>query len=226
MQRTDLLIIGGGTAGLAAAATASEHGLAAVVVEKNDELGGQLHWSFGQFSAAGTRLQERLGISDSPQEHYDDVMRIGHGHPTSHLVRLAVEQAGAMVDWLEDLGFPFTPECPALVHGHEVYSKPRTYWGRGPRTEGGLAILQTLRPCVGPSIDVLLNHRFVDLMVDGDRVVGARVEHAGNPIEITAQCHITHDRGVRGEPNIAGRDAASLVDCAGRLSGPRHGRRA
>lgn len=186
MPTTDLLIIGGGTAGLAAAVTASELGLSTVMLEKTDRLGGQLHWSFGQFSAAGTRRQRERGIEDTADDHYDDVLRIGHDNATHHLVRLAVDQAGPMVDWLESLGFPFAPECPALVHGHEVYGRPRTYWGTGPRTEGGLAILRTLEPHVGPEVDVRLGHRMTDLLVRDETVTGARADGPDGTVEITA----------------------------------------
>lgn len=227
MPTTDLLIIGGGTAGLAAAVTASELGLRATVVEKTDDLGGQLHWSFGQFSAAGTRLQRERGIEDTPAEHYADVMRIGHDLATSHLVRLAVEQAGPMVDWIEGLGFPFAPECPALVFGHEVYSKPRTYWGDGPRTEGGLAILRTLRPHVGGQVEVLLGHRLVDLLVDGDgTVVGARVESTGATVEITAQATLLTTGGYAANRALLAeqqpRWPSALVGCRDHATGDGH----
>lgn len=227
MPTTDLLIIGGGTAGLAAAVTAAELGLRAIVVEKTDDLGGQLHWSFGQFSAAGTRLQREHGIEDTPEEHYADVMRIGHDLATPHLVRLAVEQAGPMVDWLQTLGFPFAPECPALVFGHEVYSKPRTYWGAGPRTEGGLALLRTLRPHVGAGVEVRLGHRLVDLLVDEDRtVVGAKVESAGATTEITARATLLTTGGYAANRELLAeqqpRWPTALVGCRDHATGDGH----
>jgi fumarate reductase flavoprotein subunit len=64
----ELIVVGGGNAGLAAAVTASELGLRTVVLEKTDRLGGQLHWSSGHFSAAGTRRQRQRGIDDDPYQ--------------------------------------------------------------------------------------------------------------------------------------------------------------
>ncbi|MFA9432029.1 FAD-dependent oxidoreductase [Egicoccus sp. AB-alg2] len=226
MARTDLLIIGGGTAGLAAAVTASELGIAATVVEKTDDLGGQLHWSFGQFSAAGTLLQRERGIEDTPDEHYADVMRIGHELATPHLVRLAVDRAGPMVDWLESLGFPFAPESPALVYGHEVYSRPRTYWGAGPRTEGGLAILRTLRPRVGDGIDVRLGHRVTDLLVEDGAVVGARVASADGEFEIRARATLLTTGGYAANRALLAeqqpRWPSALVGCRDHATGDGH----
>ncbi len=139
-----LIIVGGGNAGLAAAVRSSQLGMSTVLIEKTDRLGGQLHWSSGHFSAAGTRRQRQSGIEDHPDLHFQDVLRIGHGRNDLALVRLAVNEAAATVDWLEALGLPFGSDTPAVVTGHELYSRPRTYWaGEDPRT-GGLPLMETL----------------------------------------------------------------------------------
>ena len=52
----DIVICGAGTAGLACAIAAAEAGASVVVVEKDVEIGGTLHLSAGQMSAAGSRL--------------------------------------------------------------------------------------------------------------------------------------------------------------------------
>ena len=72
----DLIIVGGGTAGLPAAIFAARRGARVLVIEASLQLGGTLFLSTGQMSAAGTRLQKQKGITDSPQLHFDDVMRI------------------------------------------------------------------------------------------------------------------------------------------------------
>ena len=69
-------------------------------------------------------------------------MRISKGAADPALVRLAVDEAAGSVDWLQAHGFPFDPATPALVYGHEPYSRPRTNWG----PEGGRSILRTLWP--------------------------------------------------------------------------------
>ena len=176
----DLVIVGGGNAGLAAALAAADLGMVTVVVEKTDRLGGQLWWSSGHFSAAGTRRQRDRGIEDDPDLHFSDVMEIGHGRNNPELVRLAVDQAPAAVDWLEGLEFPFAPETPAFVSGHERYARPRTYWGGDDPTTGGLPLLDTLVPRVQASaIDVRYETAAQELEVETDasgrRVTGVVV---------------------------------------------------
>jgi fumarate reductase flavoprotein subunit len=184
----DLVIVGGGNAGLAAAAAAGERGLRTLIVEKADEPGGQLHWSSGHFSAAGARRQVERGIEDHPDLHYEDVMRMGHGLNNAALVRLAVDTAASAVDWLEDRGFPFASDAPGFVTGHELYSRPRTYWGGEDLTAGGLPLLDTLLAAVEESdtVTVRTGTTVERLEVGSDgrrrRVTGVRLD-GGSVVE-------------------------------------------
>ena len=58
----DLLVIGSGAAGLAAAVTAAQHGLRVVVVEKEPVIGGATAWSGGWMWVPGNPLAQRAGI--------------------------------------------------------------------------------------------------------------------------------------------------------------------
>ena len=64
---TDILIIGGGLAGLVAACECAEAGKKVIIVEQEGEqsLGGQAFWSFGGLFLVDTPEQRRVGIRDS-----------------------------------------------------------------------------------------------------------------------------------------------------------------
>lgn len=64
----DLLVVGSGASGLAAAVTAAWHGLKVVVVEKDDVLGGASAWSGGWMWVPGNPLAKRAGINEDPQQ--------------------------------------------------------------------------------------------------------------------------------------------------------------
>jgi fumarate reductase flavoprotein subunit len=190
-QQQDLIVVGGGTAGVACAITAAEAGTRVVVVEKTDDVGGTLHLSSGQLSAAGTRRQRSRGIEDSPDHHFDEVMALSHGHADPVLVRLAVDEAPRTIDWLEQLGFDFDPSTPALYYGHEPYSRPRTYWG----PEGGRSVLRVLRArwrelVESDTISVLFQHRADDLIRDGGAVVGVHADGPGGRVALHAPCTV------------------------------------
>ena len=67
MSRTDVIIVGGGLAGLAAAAELARRGRRAVLIDQEAEvnLGGQAFWSLGGLFMIDTLEQRRLGIRDS-----------------------------------------------------------------------------------------------------------------------------------------------------------------
>lgn len=178
-RSTSLLIVGGGNAGLAAAVTAGELGIPTIVVEKTERLGGQLHWSSGHFSAAGTRRQRRRGIVDTAEEHRTEVERMAAGMGATHLIDLATRQAASMVDWLESLGFPFSPDCPGYVWGHERYAKPRTYWGGEDLLRGGLPLLRTLVEALERrrSVSVVTGQAVEDLLIDNRTVRGVVLDN-------------------------------------------------
>ena len=137
----DLIVIGAGTAGLPAAIFAAERGASILVLDAAPEIGGTLHLSSGQMSAAGTRLQKKKGIEDSPALHLNDIMRISKGTADPMLAGLAVSNAAHTMDWLEDIGFAPLPAHPVKGLFHEPYTVERYVWGE----RMGKSILAVLR---------------------------------------------------------------------------------
>ena len=138
----DILIVGAGTVGMSCAITAAERGLKVCVLEKSNSIGGALHWSGGHMSAGGTKIQQRKGIEDSTKEHLKDIYRLNKNTGDKHLIELAVEEAPKTINWLDNLGFEFAPECPRIIYGHAAYKKARTYYG----VEKALSIYKILLP--------------------------------------------------------------------------------
>ena len=138
----DLIVIGGGSAGLPCAIFAAQQGARVLVVERAHRLGGTLDRSSGQIAAAGTRLQAELEIDDSPEAHFDDIMRISKGKVDTDLVRLFVNDAARTLDWLGEHGFTPLDGHPVKSGGHEPYVTRRYQWAE----RGGVAILKILLP--------------------------------------------------------------------------------
>ncbi len=66
MEECDVLVIGSGAAGMAAAVTARHHGLDVLVVEKEGTLGGTTARSGGWLWIPGTSLAKSWGIEETP----------------------------------------------------------------------------------------------------------------------------------------------------------------
>jgi succinate dehydrogenase/fumarate reductase flavoprotein subunit len=64
----DLLVVGSGASGLAAAVTAAWHGLKVIVVEKDPVFGGASAWSGGWMWVPGNPLAKRAGIHEDPEQ--------------------------------------------------------------------------------------------------------------------------------------------------------------
>ena len=99
-EQFDLIVLGAGTAGIPAAIFAAQRGARVLVVEKATRLGGTLFVSGGRLAAANTVFQQRLGIKDSADAFYDDVMRINNNTSDPALTRLWAEHSGETVNWL------------------------------------------------------------------------------------------------------------------------------
>ena len=164
----DLVVVGGGNAGLPTALFAAQRGARVLIVEASAALGGTLFLSSGQMSAAGTKLQKSRGIADTAQSHYDDIMRISRNTADPVLLRLAVDNAAPTFDWLMDNGLKPLDGQPITGTTHEPYSQPRYAWAK----DGGRAILKVLNEQLKPHIDagrvtVMTQTQVVELIRDG-----------------------------------------------------------
>lgn len=145
----DLVVVGGGSAGMPAALFAARRGARVLLIDHAPVLGGTLWVATGQMSAAGTALQRERGIADSPDLHFEDVMRISRGTANPGLVRLAVDHAAGTFDWLTEQGFEPLPDHPVKGFGHEPYRVPRYCWG----AQGGVSVKDVLVPLVMAAVE-------------------------------------------------------------------------
>src|ERR671932_2579237 len=99
----DVLVIGSGASGLAAAVSAQRAGARVAVAAK-----GSLQ-SCNSAKAQGG-IQAALGEDDSPEQHAEDVWRSSHETADRRLVALLTGEAPTAIHWLEELGVEFTRE--------------------------------------------------------------------------------------------------------------------
>lgn len=117
----DVVVIGGGASGLAAAIEAAGAGASVLVLEKNAMPGGSSRLSVGSINAAGSSLQRRAGIADSPDAHFADMDHfIGPfgGKENRELRRLLVDHAAETLEWLMSLGLSFYGPTADPPHRH------------------------------------------------------------------------------------------------------------
>src|SRR5262245_58606180 len=71
----DVIVVGGGGSGLAAAARAAQCGARVLLVEKQPHLGGTTGIAVGSFTTNRSRLQEKAGVIDALEDHVQDAGR-------------------------------------------------------------------------------------------------------------------------------------------------------
>jgi 3-oxosteroid 1-dehydrogenase len=103
----DVVVLGSGLAGLAAALAAVETGLEPLVIEKSPLLGGGTTQSYGLIWVGQNHLQSRAGVSDTR----DDVIRylrfLGGNELSEEKMLTFVDEAPSALKFFEDCGIPF-----------------------------------------------------------------------------------------------------------------------
>ncbi len=146
----DVIVVGGGNAGLPTAIFAAQRGARVLIIDAADKLGGTLTVSGGRMSAAGTKLQKSMGIEDSPDILFDDVMQLSNGTANPDLLRLFVDHAAQAFDWLMDNGFNVQEGVPVrrgMTHAGQ--SRPRYVWS----PDGGRGLLAVFNRVMEPLIE-------------------------------------------------------------------------
>ena len=169
----DVLVIGAGACGLAAAIAAHDSGVSVAIIEKLDRPGGNSSLSTGSVPAAGSPFQREAGIADSPERFVADLMRIGGATDCPDLVRRVVHTSAATVEWLADSVGARIALVTAYKHiGHSV---PRLH---APASRRGQDLVDDLLRAVETrGIPLAVGNGASALLPDGrGGVIGADVE--------------------------------------------------
>ncbi|PZW50903.1 fumarate reductase flavoprotein subunit [Humitalea rosea] len=109
----DLIIVGGGAAGFAAALEAAEAGASVLLLEKQPDTGGSSAMSGGCLAFAGTDMQQAQGIEDSDDLLASDLRELGGGEADDALIGAYVSNQLATYEWLKAHGQVFSPVLEA-----------------------------------------------------------------------------------------------------------------
>jgi len=206
----DVLVIGGGLAGIVTALEACRSGLTVTVVDRDSpsRLGGLALWAFGGMALVGTPLQARKHIPDSPELALRDWLRFGEVDPNDRWsmawAEHYVERSRAEVyDWLVAEGLKFLPAVNWVERGRfgEGNSVPRYHIVWGSARELVRRLLAALHAAdTGGRLTLLHRHRVASLERDGGRVSGAQAidELSGQEVRLGAPVVVLATGGLNG----------------------------
>lgn len=174
----EVVVVGSGFAGMAAAREAAANVESVVVLEKMSYVGGNSRIAGGGYCCWDSRLKlrEELGLGeDSWELHCEDTLRAGGGYASPKLAETLAKEAPAGLDLMVDAGIPFRKTLPR-IGGHSAY---RSYQIA---CTGAETMAKLKDYCIeAPGVDLRCNSKVCEVVRERDgagagRVTGVVVE--------------------------------------------------
>jgi len=173
-----VIVVGGGLAGVSAANTVLECGAKVILLDKSSFCGGNSSKATSGINGAETRTQKEKGVPDTKEIFIQDTLKGGAKRP--QVAKVLCANSGPDVDWLMDT-FSLDLSLLARLGGH---SQPRTH--RGKERFPGMTITYALIQSLENIIDrtdlarLITKAHVTDLLTnDQGGVVGVRYKKAG-----------------------------------------------
>ena len=199
----DLVVVGAGGAGLAAAVSAAQAGATVLLVESEQEVGGSTQLSAGLVTAAGTEVQAAVGVKDSPARMYQHYMDLNQWRVLPGPTRMFCEESSSIIEWVTDLGVEIPSQVSHHAHmpGLSRAGVEDVWRGHVPKDQGyGLVqALERARRRLG--VDLALGSRVEDIVVRDGQVDGVVIDG----VHITAPNVVVASGGFASNPELVAR---------------------
>lgn len=178
----DVVVIGAGGAGMAAAVTANQAGKTVIVIEKASKMGGNTILSGGALNAVDDGSETAIANKDSVDNHYNQTFNGGDKAGDPVLVHTLVDNAWAGVEWLKSLGMEFYDNVFTVTGG---------MWPRAhkPVEPEGTGFFKTYQNYIDTheGITMIYNTTAKDLILEGNVVTSVICTgETGNTVTVTA----------------------------------------
>jgi fumarate reductase flavoprotein subunit len=182
----DVVVIGSGASGLAAALTAVEGGAKVVVFEKQRTPGGTTNFFEGMF-AVESQMQREHYIEYGRDEAFKSIMEYSHWLANPRLVRAIVNESAGTIAWLQKQGVEFAGVTINMPNA------PRTYHV----VKGtGLAVVKMLvTKAKEKGIDLRLGTPVKRLVKEGGRITGVLFEGESGELRVKAKAVVIASGG-------------------------------
>lgn len=192
-RKFDVIIVGGGGTGVAAALEAASNGASVLVLEKAGIPGGTTNLSGGVMQASGTEFQKKLTKFqvDSPEKHAALWLAAGEGLVDEALVKDMAAGAPGHIGWLSGLGLKFTSvygHCPIPYVDKGLFAdRIHVYEGGGAAGGGAILVQAMLKAATAKGAKIEYDSEVLDLVTDeAGAVLGVVVRQKGKEVGVKA----------------------------------------
>ena len=189
-KEADVIIIGCGGSGVAAAIEAHDAGSKVLILEKTPIPGGSTTLSGGIVYAAGTTVQKQAGIEDSPEGMYKYWMAYHRDLLDPQVLKVICDQSIEMVEWLQRNGVEFPPELLYFSGVEEKFGAVTKPVKRGHCAKGrGKGLMDELMKSVATrKIEILYNTPAERLLLNQNgEVAGVQAKTKKGALNIKAK---------------------------------------
>lgn len=201
---TEIVVVGGGIAGLSAALEAIQNGAEVILIEKMPVTGGSTMMSGGLILAAESSISKKLNRTETAQDLADYWYEVSEGKADKEFIELAAKTSGENIDWMIENGVEMKEEITKLHSSHELSFGHRTAGFDDVPAGGGVGFTEPLtEKIIELGGQVLLQTPATELIVEDGVVVGVKATNEkGDDITINAKAVILATGGFAGSEEL------------------------
>lgn len=197
----DVLIVGGGAAGLAAAITAAEQNATVLLFEKMSTTGGCSNMAAGPLGVESSYSKNSI-IGLTKEDAVQKFMNYTHWRSDERLVRDYLYQSGDTIDWLAEMGVKFLGPMHYFPGSEETWHFIATKDGKMARRTGAIMVQCMTDRAVELGVEIFLEAPVQDLIQEDGRIVGLHAKNADGEIEARGGAVIISTGGFADNPDM------------------------
>jgi fumarate reductase flavoprotein subunit len=178
-QNYDVVVVGSGGAGLAAAIQACDEGAKVLIVEKMSTIGGNTIKASVGMNAAETRFQKLKGIEDIKELFYQETLKGGQFKNNTVLLKEFIERAPQAVEWLAAHNIELSDIT--ITGGMSI---DRTHRPADRSAVGGFLISGLVKNLNKRNIDVMLDTSVTEIRYAEGAVQGVNLLNDENEVQV------------------------------------------
>lgn len=187
----DIIVVGSGGAGLAAAVGATDQGAKVILLEKMPVAGGNTCFAEGGMNACCTKFQKAEGIEDSVDLMVSDTYAGGHEKGNLELIRHMCEGSSDAIDWLDSMGITLSKLGTSGGASVKRIHRPESGEAVGKYIVKGMT-----EQCRDRGVSAVCNTKVNEIIMENGRVAGVlAMNPQGLPIRYKAKAIIVATGG-------------------------------